>query len=279
MQTSFIVQTPQTLNLKSNLIAKIKINLQKNFKVFLLVNFAFFALFSSVFSGCATTTTGRSQLMLMNEDQEKQIGEQSAAEILKEAKISNNKTQTAQVRRVGQRIALAANKPDFEWEFHLLEDPTQNAFCLPGGKVFAYTGLMELVASDDELAVVMGHEVAHALLRHGAERASMGQIQNTLGGVLGVALDAFGVGQYKGVAGAAYNVGSNYAVMMPYSRSHELEADKLGVDLLIKAGYKGEAALSFWQKMSGGNSGSDFFSTHPSDEKRIQQINSILRKY
>ncbi len=137
---------------------------------------------------------------------------------------------------------------------------------------------MKIISNDDELATVMGHEVAHALLHHGAERMSMNKVQNTLGGVLSVAMNILAPG-YAGLANTAYSVGSTYAVTLPYSRSHELEADKVGIELMINAGYNPNYALSFWQKMSAdGNKGAEFFSTHPSDENRIKQIKEIISK-
>lgn len=241
--------------------------------------FAFFAFILSIsFSACSSTAlTNRSQLMLLNTQEEIALGEQSAKQVLQQSKISNNHKQAQMVQRVGQRIANVAERPDFSWEFYLLEDKQVNAFCLPGGKVFVYTGIMPLVASDDELAVVLSHEIAHTILRHGAERASMQTIQQVGGGILGVILD-IAAPEYSKLAETAYNVGSNVGVMLPFSRSHELEADKAGIILMQKAGYNPQAAISFWQKMSdnGEKSSSDFFSTHPSDSKRIVEIKKLL---
>lgn len=171
---------------------------------------------------------------------------------------------------------MAAEKPEFKWEFYLINDKSKNAFCLPGGKVFVYTGLMSIVANDDELATVLGHEVAHALLRHGAERSSVDKVRSGAGLVLAIIMQA-AAPKYTNIANSTFSVGSNALVMLPYSRSHELEADKYGIELMMRAGYDLRYALSFWQKMSvNKSSGSDFFSTHPSDEKRIKQIKEIL---
>lgn len=242
------------------------------------MRFVFVILLAVFFAGCIQSTqTGRSQLMLMSESQEKQLGEQSAQEILKESKLSTDKVATAQVLRVGKKIAAAADKNDYNWEFFLIIDESKNAFCLPGGKVFVHTGIMSIIASDDELATVMGHEVAHALLRHGAERSSINTAQSVAGAVLTGIVSIFAP-NYANATQIAYNLGSNYAVALPYSRSHELEADKVGVMLMIKAGYDPKAAISFWQKMNGSGKGTDFFSTHPSDEKRISQIQEIIKE-
>ena len=229
------------------------------------------------FGGCVSTTqTGRSQVMLMNESEELRIGEQARDEILKKANISHDPAMLAMLYRVGKKISLAAGKPEFKWEFYLINDKSKNAFCLPGGKVFVYTGLMQIISNDDELATVLGHETAHALLRHGAERSSMNSVRSGTGLVVAIIMQA-AAPKYANIANNAFSIGSNALVMLPYSRSHELEADKYGVQLMIKAGYDPRYALSFWQKMSANkSSGNDFFSTHPSDEKRIKQIKEIL---
>ncbi|AWI34774.1 M48 family metallopeptidase [Helicobacter apodemus] len=230
------------------------------------------------FYACSSTDyTNRSRFMLLDEKEEKALGEQSAKEILKQSKLSFNKAQKEMVERVGWKIANVVKREDFEWKFYLIEEDQKNAFCLPGGKVFVYTGLMGIIDSDDELAVVISHEIAHALLRHGGERMSMQTLTqlggNILGAIVGVQAPA-----YSSLINQAYNLGSNVGVILPFSRSHELEADKLGILLLQKAGYNPQAALSFWQKMSeDSNKGSDFFSTHPSDSKRIEAIQNLLK--
>lgn len=229
------------------------------------------------FYGCASTDyTNRSQLMLLSNQQEISLGEQSAKEILKSAKISNNTTQIKMAQRVGSKIASVSNRPDFQWEFYVLEDKQINAFCLPGGKVFVYTGLLELVSNDDELAVVLSHEIAHTILRHGAERMSMQNIRQIGGSILGLVVQSQ-TPEYASLFNQAYNIGSNVGVMLPFSRSHELEADEVGITLMQKAGYNTQAAITFWQKMAAkSKGGSDFLSTHPSDKKRIQTIKEIL---
>ncbi|WP_416861533.1 M48 family metalloprotease [Helicobacter ganmani] len=230
------------------------------------------------FSACSSTAlTNRSQLMLLNSQEEIALGEQSAKQVLQQSKVSNNQKQAQMIQRVGQRIADVAERPDFVWEFYLLEDEQVNAFCLPGGKVFVYTGLIPLVASDDELAVVLSHEIAHTILRHGAERMSMQTLQQIGGGLLGVIIGSAAPG-YSNLFNQAYSIGSNVGVMLPFSRSHELEADKAGILLMQKAGYNPKAAISFWQKMSknGEKNPSDFLSTHPNDSKRIAEIEKLL---
>ncbi|TLD85088.1 M48 family peptidase [Helicobacter sp. MIT 11-5569] len=236
-------------------------------------------LISLCFYSCASTDyTNRSQLMLLNSKEEVALGEQSAKEILRNAEISNNATQTKMIERVGTKIANVANRPDFQWEFYLLQSEQINAFCLPGGKVFVYTGIMDMVANDDELAVILSHEIAHTILRHGAERMSMQNLQQIGGSILGLVVQSQ-IPEYASLFNQAYNVGSNVGVMLPFSRSHELEADEVGIALMQKAGYDAQAAIAFWQKMAqGSKNSSDFFSTHPSDTKRIKAIQEILQK-
>lgn len=229
--------------------------------------------------GACTQTHGRSQLMLLTPEQERQIGESGRDEILQQSKLSTNKTAIAQVTRVGQKIAKAANQPDFAWEFYVIEDKNVNAFCLPTGKVFVYTGILPFVSNDDELATIMGHEIAHAILRHGAERVSMATVSD-VGQQITSTLATNFAPDYEPMISGAYSVASQYAVMLPHSRDRELEADKIGLELMIKAGYNPQAAPRFWQKMASQNQSSnfDFFSTHPSDSKRITQLQSLIKQ-
>lgn len=231
------------------------------------------------FYACASTDyTNRTQLMLLDQKEEIALGERSAQEILKQSKISSNKTFTAMTQRVGSKIANAANRPDFKWEFYVIEGDQINAFCLPGGKVFVYTGLFELVSNDDELAVVLSHEIAHTILRHGAERMSMQNIRQIGGSLLGLLVQSTAP-EYTSLFNEAYNVGSNVGVMLPFSRSHELEADKVGIALMQKTGYNTKAAIAFWEKMAANSKGNlDILSTHPSDAKRIKAIQEILKQ-
>ena len=239
---------------------------------------SFAALLMLSLNAC-TQTYGRSQLMLLTPEQERQIGESGRDEILQQSKLSTDKKAIAQVTRVGQKIAKAANQSDFEWEFYVIEDKTVNAFCLPTGKVFVYTGILPFVSSDDELATIMGHEIAHAILRHGAERMSMAQVSD-MGQQLTSTLAASLAPDYAPLVSGAYSVVSQYGVMLPYGRDRELEADKAGLELMIKAGYDPQAAPRFWQKMAASSQSSDFdfFSTHPSDSKRIAQLQSLIKQ-
>lgn len=223
--------------------------------------------------------TGREQMVLISPAQEKSLGESSYREFLKSAKISTDKIQTARIKAIGEKIATAADRDDFEWEFNLVEDKQINAFCLPGGKVVVYTGILGIAKNDDQLATVMSHEIAHALARHGAERMTHQQISSgiqTLGNILiGAAAP-----EYRDVFNVAYGYGTQLGVMLPYSRSHEYEADAIGVYLMKKAGYDINEAIRFWENMKKEKGGSqiEFLSTHPSDENRIKRITQIVKE-
>ncbi len=238
-----------------------------------------FALLLPFFNACMADNpyVNRSQLMLVSEESELQMGEQGRDEILKTATISHNKKMAQKIVEVGKKLAHVANQPNYTWEFYLIESNEVNAFCLPGGKVFVYTGILNFVANDDELATIMGHEIGHAIARHGAERMSMSMIQDTGQKATSILAEKY-TPKYAYIAGEAYNIGTNYGLMLPYSREQELEADKIGIELMYKAGYNPKYALSFWQKMAQqGKGGIEFFSTHPSDSTRIKNIKAHIQ--
>ena len=223
--------------------------------------------------------TGRSQLILIPPAQEKALGLQAEQDILKKEKIEQDPVLNAMLRRVGTRIARAANRPDFSWEFHLIKkDEAINAFCLPGGKVFVYTGILKYTRDECGLATVIGHEVAHALARHGAERMSIALLSEVGEKALETAL----AGQTP-ITGKTfrmlYGLASQVGVLLPYSRKQELEADHIGLILMARAGYDPRCALSFWERMKDANKGGGppaFLSTHPTDEARILQIKRLI---
>jgi predicted Zn-dependent protease len=221
--------------------------------------------------------TGRHQLMLISPEQELGLGEEAYKKTLKESKLSEDQAETAMVRRVGERIARAANRPDFKWEFNLVEDKTPNAFCLPGGKVVVYTGILPFTKDETGLAVVVGHEVAHALARHGAERMSTGLLTDLAGKTAGIVFGGGDPETAKQVE-AAFGIGSGVGIILPFSRHQESEADEIGLLLMAKAGYDPRAAVDFWSRMAQGKDGAppEFLSTHPSDDTRIKQIEKWL---
>ncbi|MDH6342452.1 putative Zn-dependent protease [Parabacteroides sp. PFB2-12] len=242
-----------------------------------------------ILTSCGTVPlTGRKQLMLVSDQEVLTSSLTQYNEFISTAQKSTNKTQTAQVVRVGQKIAAATNAyltnngmadevKNFSWEFNLVADPQMNAFCMPGGKIVVYEGLMQIVSSDDDLAVVMGHEVAHAVAKHSNERMSQ-QLATVLGAsVLDVAVGNKSA-MVQQVASTVYGLGSEALVILPFSRKHESEADYMGLILMTMAGYNPQAAVGFWQKMSaGGGAGvPEFLSTHPSDSRRINDIQSAL---
>jgi predicted Zn-dependent protease len=233
-------------------------------------------------SGCLNKTpvTDRNQVVFMSPQEEMQLGENSYKEILAKSKISHDAIQTQRIRRIGQRIAKAANKPEYKWEFNLVENEQINAFCLPDGKVVVYTGILGVAKNDDQLATVMSHEVAHALARHGAERMSHQQISGAVKSIGSILLQGYAP-QYTSAFNMAYSTGVNVGVMLPFSRSHENEADEIGIYLMHDAGYDIKEAIKFWQnmkKLKGAGSSNSFFSTHPSDDERIKHITKIVAK-
>jgi predicted Zn-dependent protease len=231
-------------------------------------------------SGCATTPyTDRTQLMLVSADSARQMADETAQQILKEEPVSNDPQYVQPVQEIGRRIAEVADRPEYAWEFHVIAKPdTVNAFALPGGKVFVYTGLIELSENNDQLAAVIGHEVAHAIARHGSERMSQ-----QLMAQVGYQAAAAAVGAKSGAAMQAFQVGygltTQVGVLLPFSRKHEHEADKIGMILMAKAGYNPEAAIEFWRRMSqksDGESPPAFLSTHPTNEDRIAALQDFL---
>ncbi|MFQ5896945.1 MAG: M48 family metallopeptidase [Candidatus Methylomirabilia bacterium] len=220
--------------------------------------------------------TGRSQLILLSEAQEVRMGLQAYRQILGKSKVSRDPELNAMVRRVGSRIASATGRTDYRWEFTVIEgDKRINAFALPGGKVAVYTGMLRVTKDDAGLATVIGHEVAHAIARHGAERVSQGLlVQVGLTAVqVGMAnRDPRTVRRVATLLGAGASVG----VILPFSRAQESEADRLGLIYMARAGYDPRAAISFWQRMEAATRGRgrppEFLSTHPSHGARIRQI-------
>jgi len=241
------------------------------------------ALAAMLLMACAHAAyTNRSQLLLISEGQETALGLQSAQDVLKKEKESHDQFQTERVKRIGWRIAAAANKPEYKWEFHVIEkDNTVNAFCLPGGKVFVYTGILNLTTSNDELAAVMGHEIAHALLRHGGERMSVALMTQMGGQAASIALGTAVSPAASQVFGQAYGIGSQVGVLLPHSRAQESEADEVGMILAAKAGYEPAGALKLWRKMdayakSKGQNAPGWMSTHPTTEDRIAAIQAKM---
>jgi predicted Zn-dependent protease len=234
-------------------------------------------------AGCQSVPyTGRSHMLLVSEGEEARMGADAYASTLKKSRLSRDAEKVALLRRVGERIARAADKPGFRWEFNLIEDEkTLNAWCLPGGKVAFYTGLWPVAGGEEGIAVVLGHEIAHAIARHGSERMSQAMMVDFGGEALSVLL-AKQPEETRALYGQMYGLGTNLGVMLPYSREHESEADHIGLILMAKAGYDPGTALAFWQRMEAAGGGAkapgieDFLRTHPTDAVRQRQIQEWL---
>lgn len=248
--------------------------------------FIVYILVALVAYSCAKVpVTGRKQISLVSDKEMNTMSITSYNEFLttNKGKVLTSGPEVDVVRRVGNRVTravegyLRANNlekeiKNFNWEFNVVQDNTVNAWCMPGGKVVVYTGIMNVAKTETELAVVIGHEVAHAVAKHGSERMSQGLIQEFGGAVLSQALSQKSE-LAQGLFLTAYGVGSNILGVLPYSRLHESEADKLGLVFMAMAGYNPEASVTFWERMSqSGQSAPEFLSTHPSDKTRINKI-------
>ncbi len=240
-------------------------------------------------AGCSSVPlTGRKQVLLVSDQEVLSSSLTQYNDYIKTATKSSNAKQSAMVTRVGQKIAAATEQylrqnglesevKNFAWEFNLVKDQQLNAFCMPGGKIVVYEGLLGLVSSDDELAVVVGHEVAHAVAKHSNERMSQQLMAQYGAAILGQAVSNRSTAVQQ-LATSVYGIGAQYGVMLPFSRKHESEADYMGLVFMTMAGYNPDVAVGFWQKMSAGGSGSvpEFMSTHPSDATRIAEIKKWL---
>jgi predicted Zn-dependent protease len=231
-----------------------------------------------ILQGCGTAPyTGRQQLLLISEAEESQLGLQAWTEEVMPSPVSKHPEWTAMVTRVGKRISAVAERPDFQWEFRVIAEPTVNAFCLPGGKVAFYEGIMPVCQDDTGVAVVMGHEVGHAIARHGGERISQSIVAKAGTGVVAKILGGQDPDNQAMVA-KALGVGANVGILLPFSRKQESEADHIGLLLMAKAGYDPRAAPLFWERMmaQGGERGPEFLSTHPDPANRIEQLKAWL---
>lgn len=233
-----------------------------------------------ILAGCATAPyTGRQQLLLISEAEESALGVKAYQDVLKKEKISTDQKTNDMVKRVGSRIAAAAKKPGYAWEFTVIDAPkTVNAFALPGGKIAVYTGILPYTQTEDGLAFVLAHEVAHVLARHGAERMSqqlllqLGQqgLNIAIANRSPVAIEAFNT---------SFGLASALGITLPYSRKHEYEADKIGLVLMAQAGYDPRVAPGFFERMMRDAKQAkppEFLSTHPADQNRIREINAMI---
>lgn len=247
-------------------------------------------LISVLLISCATVPiTGRKQLAVVPNSQIIPMSFDNYTQVLKESKLSTNAEQTASIKRVGAKIKGAVEKymadnnlssslDGYNWEFNLIESEQVNAWCMPGGKVAFYTGILPICKDETGIAVVMGHEVAHAIASHGRERMSQGLVQQLGGIALSEAIKTKPQ-ETQALFHTAYAVGSQYGALLPYSRLHETEADKLGLIFMAMAGYNPEEAPKLWERMkalSGGQSVPQFMSTHPSNDTRIKELTQYM---
>lgn len=238
--------------------------------------------------GCSSVPlSGRRRINMVSDADVLAMSARQYQDFIRQAPISKDRYQTERVRRVGRRIASATEQylinnglgraaGQFDWEFNLVHNDAANAWCMPGGKIVFFEGILPYCLTDDDLATVMSHEVAHALAKHANERMSQQLLRRTGSQVLGSLLSRSGSGAQ--IAGElAYQIGSKVLFELPYSRQHELEADKIGLYLMAMAGYDYTQAPGFWSRMSGGRTeSSDFLSTHPANAKRMVALEEEL---
>ena len=244
----------------------------------------------SILSGCSQIEiTGRKQFNLVPDSMMNSMSFQNYGEFLTQHKLSTNVQQTQMVKRVGSRIQQAVEQyctencledrlAGYQWDFNLIEDPNVNAWCMPGGKVVVYTGLLPVTQTETGLAVVVGHEIAHAFAKHGAERMTQLLVVEMGSMALSKALEDRPE-QTKSLFMTSYGIGSQVGVLLKYSRVHESEADHLGLIFMAMAGYNPQEAVTFWQRMAAAKQGSqplEILSTHPADSTRIQNIEKLL---
>jgi predicted Zn-dependent protease len=248
------------------------------------------ALVAATIIACSSVPiTGRKQLSLIPASTMLSMSYQQYGEFLQSNKLSTDQAQAALVQRVGGNIQHAVERyfaehqmadqlKDYKWEFNLVESKDVNAWCMPGGKVVVYTGILPVTADESGLAVVLGHEIAHAVAEHGNERMSQGLLQQLGGMGLALALEKKPE-QTRSLWLTAYGVGTQVGALLPFSRLQESEADQLGLVFMAMAGYDPNGAVAFWQRMAAQKSGSappEFLSTHPSDQTRIENLKKLV---
>lgn len=249
-------------------------------------------LLAFITASCSSVAfTGRNRVLLYSDSDITSLSNESYNEMMSTAQISDNKAQAAMIQEVGERISTALTKylaskgqesvlEGINWSFRLVKDNQVNAFCMPGGQVVFYEGIMPLLDTPDLVAVVMGHEIAHAIARHGNERMSQQALSSIVGGVTGQVVEQKTSQNGRILFEAAFAVGSEYCYLLPYSRKHESEADEIGLYIMAIAGYDISQAPELWKRMSQNNTQyvPEFMSTHPSDAKRIRNLENHMDK-
>jgi predicted Zn-dependent protease len=248
-------------------------------------------LFAGLLISCTQNAlSGKRQFTLLPESELQNMANGQYRQFLSGKRVvgSSGSADAAMVNRVGERLVRAVNKlytekgltdklKGFDWEVNLVQDNQINAWCMPGGKIVVYTGLLPVTQNEDALAAVMGHEVCHALLQHGNQRMSQAVVQQLGGVALSVALSDKPE-QTRNLFLAAYGVGTQVGAMLPFSRGHELEADRWGLIMSAMAGYDPRAAIGLWERMekAGGGKPPEFLNTHPAEGKRIERLQKIM---
>jgi predicted Zn-dependent protease len=237
-------------------------------------------LFQIVSAEKFTNEAGRTVHVALSPDQEAALGLQSYRQILAQSQVIDSGPEYELVKRVATRLAAVAGDAGkkFDWRVSVIESREVNAFCLPGGKIVVYTGILPVAQAEAGLATVMGHEMAHATLRHGSERLLKQKATQTVMTGVQFSLGDMSYEQRRAVMGAI-GAGAQYGVLLPFSREHESEADKIGLFYAARAGFDPREAVTFWERMSRASAGGkppEFMSTHPSDETRIAQLKALL---
>lgn len=253
-----------------------------------LVKAGLLSLLISIQACSSVPLIGRKQVILLPESNMVEMSLTNYSQFLKDNKLSANREQTDIVKRVGARMSVAVEKylrdngfadrvADFKWEFNLVENKELNAWCMPGGKVVFYTGIMPVTKNDAGVAVVMGHEIGHAVARHGNERMSQ-QMLVQFGETAFTEAIKTKPEQTKAIFQSVYGLGAQYGIMLPYSRQQEYEGDKLGLIFMSIAGYNPNEAVAFWERMAANSTGKapEFLSTHPLEQNRIEAIKNFL---
>jgi predicted Zn-dependent protease len=227
-----------------------------------------------------TNEAGRTAKVALSEKEEEALGLQSYKQVLQQNDVVPGGPEVDLVRRVALRLADSAKQSghNFNWSVSVVRSPQINAFCLPGGKIVVYTGILPIAQTDAGLATVMGHEMAHATLRHGSERLHKQKTTNTLLTGVQFSIGDMNIDQQRAIMGAI-GAGAQYGFLMPFSRDHESEADKIGLMYMARAGYDPREAVTFWQRMAQASAGKkppEFMSTHPSDQTRIEQLKRLM---
>ena len=244
-----------------------------NMRLFPIIAFGLYMMFYYFHNQQRVPITGRKHLVDTSIQQDAALGLQSYQEILQQSQVVKSGPDVDMIRRVGERLKKVVDDPGFQWEFNLIESKQVNAFCLPGGKVAVYTGILPVTQNENGLAVVMGHEISHAIARHGAERMAQQKLLQL--GTLAVGVSASSMDPVKRAAVmGALGVGAQFGILLPFSRQQESEADYMGLIYLSRACFDPTEAPKLWERMSASSTGSpsEFTSTHPSHATRIHQF-------